>query len=76
MNRRSFLTSSSLVIGGLSLSSFVSATYAAETSNRKRIFNRVKDSAYIYHRKVTKYVFIHIKGLTLFSVWLNIVVGV
>ena len=39
MNRRSFLTSSSLVIGGLSLSSFVSAAYAAETSNPKQLFN-------------------------------------
>ena len=39
MNRRSFLTSSSLVIGGLSLSSFVSAAYAAETSNPKQKFN-------------------------------------
>lgn len=39
MNRRSFLTSSSLVIGGLSLSSFVSAAYATETSNPKQLFN-------------------------------------
>ena len=39
MNRRSFLTSSSLVIGGLSLSSFVSAAYVAETSNPKQLFN-------------------------------------
>lgn len=39
MNRRSFLTSSSLVIGGLSLSSFVSSAYANETLKNKLIFN-------------------------------------
>ncbi|MBI6542495.1 aminotransferase class I/II-fold pyridoxal phosphate-dependent enzyme [Proteus vulgaris] len=39
MNRRSFLTSSSLVIGGLSLSSFVSSAYANETLKNKLVFN-------------------------------------
>lgn len=39
MNRRSFLTSSSLVIGGLSLSSFVSSAYANETLKNKLAFN-------------------------------------
>ncbi|SUC01212.1 aminotransferase [Proteus vulgaris] len=39
MNRRSFLTSSSLVIGGISLSSFVSSAYANETLKNKLVFN-------------------------------------
>lgn len=39
MNRRSFLTSSSLVIGGLSLSSFVSSAYANEVLKNKLVFN-------------------------------------
>lgn len=39
MNRRSFLTSSSLVIGGLSLSSFVSSAYANESLKNKLVFN-------------------------------------
>ncbi|WP_109400563.1 aminotransferase class I/II-fold pyridoxal phosphate-dependent enzyme [Proteus sp. TJ1640] len=39
MNRRSFLTSSSLVIGGLSLSSFVSSAYANEPLKNKLVFN-------------------------------------
>ncbi|WP_337228399.1 pyridoxal phosphate-dependent aminotransferase [Proteus faecis] len=39
MNRRSFLTSSSLVIGGLSLSSFVSSAYANEALKNKLVFN-------------------------------------
>lgn len=39
MNRRSFLTSSSLVIGGLSLSSFVSSAYTNETLKNKLAFN-------------------------------------
>ncbi|QKJ48392.1 aminotransferase class I/II-fold pyridoxal phosphate-dependent enzyme [Proteus vulgaris] len=39
MNRRSFLTSSSLVIGGLSLSSFVTSAYANETLKNKLVFN-------------------------------------
>ncbi len=39
MNRRSFLTSSSLVISGLSLSSFVSSAYANETLKNKLVFN-------------------------------------
>ncbi|WP_337240629.1 pyridoxal phosphate-dependent aminotransferase [Proteus faecis] len=39
MNRRSFLTSSSLVIGGLSLSSFVSSAYANEALKNKLAFN-------------------------------------
>lgn len=39
MNRRSFLTSSSLVIGGLSLSSFVSSAYVNETLKNKLVFN-------------------------------------
>lgn len=39
MNRRSFLTSSSLVIGGLSLSSFVSSAYANDTLKNKLVFN-------------------------------------
>lgn len=39
MNRRSFLTSSSLVVGGLSLSSFVSSAYANETLKNKLVFN-------------------------------------
>lgn len=39
MNRRSFLTSSGLVIGGLSLSSFVSSAYANETLKNKLVFN-------------------------------------
>ncbi|MBI6529580.1 aminotransferase class I/II-fold pyridoxal phosphate-dependent enzyme [Proteus vulgaris] len=39
MNRRSFLTSSSLVIGGLSLSSFVSSAYANETLKNNLVFN-------------------------------------
>ncbi|MBG2876825.1 aminotransferase class I/II-fold pyridoxal phosphate-dependent enzyme [Proteus alimentorum] len=39
MNRRSFLTSSSLVIGGLSLGSFVSSAYANGTLKNKLVFN-------------------------------------
>ncbi|WP_193016902.1 pyridoxal phosphate-dependent aminotransferase [Proteus sp. FME41] len=39
MNRRSFLTSSSLVIGGLSLSSFISSAYANESLKNKLVFN-------------------------------------
>lgn len=39
MNRRSFLTSSSLVIGGLSLSSFVSSAYVNEALKNKLVFN-------------------------------------
>lgn len=39
MNRRSFLTSSSLVISGLSLSPFVSSVYANETLKNKLVFN-------------------------------------
>lgn len=39
MNRRSFLTSSSLVISGLSLSSFVSSAYANEVLKNKLVFN-------------------------------------
>lgn len=39
MNRRSFLTSSSLVIGGLSLGSLVNAAYANEVLSNKMIFN-------------------------------------
>ena len=39
MNRRSFLTSSSLVIGGISLSSFVSSAYTNETLKNKLVFN-------------------------------------
>lgn len=39
MNRRSFLTSSSLVIGGFSLSSFVSSAYANEPLKNKLVFN-------------------------------------
>ncbi|OAT46679.1 periplasmic aromatic amino acid aminotransferase [Proteus hauseri ATCC 700826] len=39
MNRRSFLTSSSLVIGSLSLSSFVNSAYADVKLSNKQIFN-------------------------------------
>ncbi|HCH49579.1 MAG TPA: aminotransferase class I [Proteus sp.] len=39
MNRRSFLTSSSLVIGSLSLSSFINSAYADAKLSSKQIFN-------------------------------------